>query len=206
MRTGTWDWLTADHAPWWWAGILGVVGVVVGGLIGSLNAKAADQRRTDAEIVRLEAEHQQERERYLRNRLLDEVGLLMGAVEALRLHIITGMVSVARGEDTKPDRVEPEDNERFLDIYNTSDDVVRGVSVQISRVLMITSGELAESVRGLNKAGRRFYMSGFKTKAKYDSAHNKLGRAVENLITATRSEIGVAAAETEPATDMADGD
>ncbi|KQX75405.1 hypothetical protein [Aeromicrobium sp. Root472D3] len=43
MHADWWTLLTADKAPWWWSGILGLVGAVIGGAIGHLSRRVQDQ-------------------------------------------------------------------------------------------------------------------------------------------------------------------
>ncbi|MFI5427413.1 hypothetical protein [Aeromicrobium sp. UC242_57] len=43
MHTGAWDWTTANQAPWWWAGVLGLAGAVIGGAIGHLSRRVQDR-------------------------------------------------------------------------------------------------------------------------------------------------------------------
>lgn len=81
------DWsefFTADTAPWWWGGVLGLLGAVVGGLVGVLGTKASDNRKFTAEEKRLREQVAATRDDAWRSSLLTVIGEFIGVSEQLR--------------------------------------------------------------------------------------------------------------------------
>lgn len=178
------DFWTSANPPWW----LSVLTLLIGLFGAHFTTKFSDDRRFRAEEDRLAKVHAEERARYLQNRLLDEVGLLLGAVESFRLNLLTRMGHVERGEDTKV--AETEANVALMaDIFLGPDDVLGTMPAQFSRVLMIADGPLAELVSELGDSTREFYDAGWDTMAHFNEANREVERATSAVIDAMRGEV-----------------
>jgi hypothetical protein len=171
------DFWTSASAPWW----LSVVTLLIGLLGAHFTTKFADDRRFNAEDKRQGIQRQSDRDEYLANRVLDEVALLLTVGEEFRLYLYTSLTLLRRTEDGNIDTSDEETKRSRDAVYNDSDDVLHRFRAQLFRAQMIVDGDLAAAVDKLNKAGRRYWVSGTSNRERFEKAHVKYSKAMREV-------------------------
>lgn len=151
MIKGLTEILTAETAPWWWAGIVGLVGAGIGGVAAYLTTKSSDTRKLDAEAERWQQTQEHEREQFYRARLLDEAGKLLAVAEAFR-----GRLSRATNTKSFDENGDWIDNEENRDLYvrvmSSYLEDMHPLRVQLERMRMLADGDVLDAVKELDTA------------------------------------------------------